>query len=72
MPKLPPLSGRDIIRALERLGFVQVAQSGSHIKLRREAVSCVVPMHKEVKEGTLANVLRQSQILQEEFLGAVK
>jgi predicted RNA binding protein YcfA (HicA-like mRNA interferase family) len=72
MPKLPPLSGRDIIRALERLEFVQVGQSGSHLKLRRAGISSIVPVHKEEKKGTLASVLRQAQVEQDEFLGAVK
>jgi len=68
MPKLPPLSGREIIRALEPLGFEQTAQSGSHIKLKRSGISCVVPLHKEVKRGTLAGILRQAQIGPDEFL----
>lgn len=72
MPKLPPLSGRDIVRALERLGFVQVGQSGSHMKLRRAGISCIVPIHREVKKGTLASILRQAQVEQGEFVGAVK
>ena len=68
MPKLPPLSGRETIRALERLGFEQSGQRGSHVKLRRGAVSCVVPMHREVKRGTLANIIRQAQITPDEFM----
>ena len=68
MPKLPPLSGRDIVRALERLGFAQAGQSGSHVKLRRADVSCIVPLHKEVKRGTLAGILRQAQLTSDEFM----
>jgi predicted RNA binding protein YcfA (HicA-like mRNA interferase family) len=68
MPKLPPLSGRDIVRALERLGFAQAGQSGSHVKLRRAGVSCIVPLHKDVKRGTLAGILRQAQLTSEEFM----
>jgi predicted RNA binding protein YcfA (HicA-like mRNA interferase family) len=68
MPKLPPLSGRDIIRAPQRIGFEQVAQSGSHVKLRRTGVSCVVPLHKEVKRGTLAGILRLARLTADEFL----
>jgi predicted RNA binding protein YcfA (HicA-like mRNA interferase family) len=68
MPKLPPLSGREIIRGLERLGFERIAQSGSHVKLRRAGISCVVPLHREVKRGTLAGILRQAQLTSEEFM----
>ena len=72
MPKLPVLSGADVIKALERLGFAQVHQRGSHVVLRRGNVGTVVPLHREVKSGTLAGILRQAGVTQDEFLGAVK
>jgi predicted RNA binding protein YcfA (HicA-like mRNA interferase family) len=72
MPKFPGLSGADIVRALERLGFAVVRQSGSHIVLRKEATGCVVPNHKEVKVGTVNGVLRQAGISADEFSNALK
>jgi predicted RNA binding protein YcfA (HicA-like mRNA interferase family) len=72
MPKLPVLSGSDVVKALERLGFAQVRQRGSHVVMRRGIAGTVVPLHKEVKTGTLAGILRQAQVGQDEFLGAVK
>ncbi len=72
MPKLPVLSGVEIIRALERLGFEQVRQRGSHVVLRRAGTGCVVPLHREVKTGTLAGVLRQANLSQDEFLAAAR
>ena len=54
MPKLPHVSGAEIQRALERLGFHKVRQSGIHMFMKRDAKGCVVPMHGEVKIGTLA------------------
>jgi predicted RNA binding protein YcfA (HicA-like mRNA interferase family) len=71
MPKLPLLSGAEVIRALERLGFEQVRQRGSHVVLRRSSIGFVVPLHKELKLGTLAGIIRQAQISQDEFLRAV-
>ena len=68
MPKLPHLSGAEIIRALERLGFQQIRQKGSHVILKRESSGCVVPLHREVKVGTLAGILRQAGIDAAEFL----
>ncbi len=68
MPELPHLSGAEIIRALERLGFSRVRQKGSHVVLRRGPSGCVVPLHREVKTGTLAGVLRQAGVPTEEFL----
>ena len=67
MPKFPGLSGAQIVRALERLGFVMARQSGSHIVMRRNAQGCVVPNHKEVKVGTVNGVLRQAGVTAEEF-----
>jgi predicted RNA binding protein YcfA (HicA-like mRNA interferase family) len=72
MPKLPVLSGQDIVKALERMGFEQIRQRGSHVVMRRGSVGCVVPMHREVKTGTLAGILRQAGVTQDEMLGAVK
>ncbi|MFZ4760543.1 MAG: type II toxin-antitoxin system HicA family toxin [Burkholderiaceae bacterium] len=57
--------------ALKRLGFVTVRQSGSHVVLRRGAIGCVVPLHRELKVGTLAGVLRQAQVQADEFIGAL-
>ena len=72
MPKLPHISGAEIQRGLERLGFAKVRQSGSHVVMKREAKGCVVPMHKEVKVGTLAGILRQAEMSPEEFLAALQ
>jgi predicted RNA binding protein YcfA (HicA-like mRNA interferase family) len=72
MPKLPRVSGAEVVRALERLGFSKVRQSGSHVIMRRESKGCVVPMHAEVKVGTLAGVLRQADVSPEEFMSALR
>ena len=70
MPKLPHVSGAEVLRALERLGFVKVRQKGSHVIMRRGAIGCVVPLHREVKVGTLAGVLRQAGVTADDFLKA--
>ena len=72
MPKLPRVSGAQAIKALERLGFAQLRQSGSHVILRRGHVGCVVPLHAELKTGTLAGALRQAQVSPEEFLSVLR
>ncbi len=71
MPKLPLVSGQEIIRALERLGFIVVSQRGSHVKLRHDGKICIVPAHKEVKKGTLAGILRQADISADELIKAL-
>ena len=72
MPKLPRVSGAEAQRALERLGFQKVRQSGSHVVMKRESKGCVLPMHSEIKTGTLAGVLRQAEVSAEEFILALR
>jgi predicted RNA binding protein YcfA (HicA-like mRNA interferase family) len=72
MPKLPRISSREAIRALERLGFEQLRQTGSHVVMKRRTekgeIGCVVPMHRELKVGTLSSILKQAQITPDEFI----
>lgn len=75
MPRLPRVSGADTIRALERLGFSQVRQRGSHVVMKRigsQAVTgCVVPLHPELAIGTLRGILKQAGVTREEFVGSL-
>lgn len=72
MPRLPHVSGAEVVRALERLGFVVLRQKGSHIVMRRDQVGCVVPNHREIKAGTLGGVLKQAGVGVEEFIEALR
>jgi predicted RNA binding protein YcfA (HicA-like mRNA interferase family) len=72
MPKLRCVSGYKAARALERLGFERRRQRGSHLVMRRAAAVCVLPMHREVDQGTLRNVLRQAGVSEEQFLRALQ
>ena len=71
MSKLPSISGRACIKALERAGFVVRRQEGSHVILRRSQpfAQLVVPDHKELDRGTLRAIIRQADLTVEEFLG---
>ena len=71
MPRLPRVSGAEAVRALERLEFAKVRQKGSHVVMRRGAKGCVVPLHAELKVGTLAGLLRQADLSAEEFTTAL-
>jgi predicted RNA binding protein YcfA (HicA-like mRNA interferase family) len=66
------VSGQETIRALERLGFVQVRQRGNHVVLKKQIlegeIGCVAPLHSELAIGTLRGVLRQAKATPEEFL----
>jgi predicted RNA binding protein YcfA (HicA-like mRNA interferase family) len=72
MPEWPHLSGAEIVGVLERLEFVQQRRRGSHVVMRRGAYGCVVPLHREVKTGTLAGLVRQAGLNPEDFLAALK
>ena len=71
MPKVPRVSGAEAIRSLQRLGFEKIRQNGSHVVMRRGNNGCVVPMHPELKTGTLAGLLRQAEVSIDEFIEAL-
>ena len=65
MPNLRRLSGDELIRGLERLGFTVVRTRGSHVKLRKigpsgESQSLTIPRHRELDTGTCRAILRQA------------
>lgn len=72
MPDLRRVSGQEAIRALERLGFVQVRQRGSHVILKKETsegeIGCVVPLHRELAIGTLRGILKQARVTADDFM----
>ncbi len=59
MSKLPQVSGKETIKALEKIGFEKIKQEGSHVKLIRRINNqkqlVIVPMHRNIKAGTLRN-----------------
>ena len=71
MPRMPSISSKEAIRSLERLGFEQIRQTGSHVVMKKETeegeIGCVVPLHRELKVGTLSSILKQAQVSLEEF-----
>ena len=56
--QLPVVSGARVVRALEKDGFGVIGTRGSHCKLRRGPRTVIVPLHNEVRPGTLASILR--------------
>ncbi|MFA6531157.1 MAG: type II toxin-antitoxin system HicA family toxin [Candidatus Micrarchaeia archaeon] len=72
MPKLPHLSGKEVIKAISKAGFVPVRQKGSHVILvKQDSIQkriVVVPDHKEIDIGTLIEIIRQAGFKREEFL----
>ena len=66
MPRLPQISGRELIRLLESLGYESLRQRGSHVRLRRISAAgehnVTVPDHKVVAKGTLNDILTRVSI----------
>jgi predicted RNA binding protein YcfA (HicA-like mRNA interferase family) len=67
--KLPILSGKEIIKALSKVGFVPVRQKGSHVFLRHvDGRRTVVPLHDEINKSTLIDILSQTKLTKEDLL----
>jgi predicted RNA binding protein YcfA (HicA-like mRNA interferase family) len=69
-PKLPVLSGEELIAVLEKFGYLRVRQRGSHVRLRHPASSehkpVTVPLHDSLARGTLRSILRDAGITVEQ------
>jgi predicted RNA binding protein YcfA (HicA-like mRNA interferase family) len=72
MPKLPVVSGKELIAALKKAGFVVVRQKGSHVSLQKVTpeitYKTVVPLHRELAKGTLLDILHQTGLSREDLL----
>lgn len=68
MTSLPSISGKKLIKALKKAGFVIVRQKGSHVSLRKEHYCTVVPLHKDLAKGTLLGILKQVGLTREELI----
>lgn len=72
MTKLPILEGKEIIKVLAKIGYRQVRQKGSHIRLQcigRKSVT--VPDHN-VGRGLLRKILRDANLSPDEFSKLLK
>jgi predicted RNA binding protein YcfA (HicA-like mRNA interferase family) len=67
---LPRVSGRDVVKALLKVGYERDRQRGSHIILRQLTYPhrrIVIPDHKEVAKGTLRSIIRETGLTVDEF-----
>ena len=73
MPPLPCLTGRDVARVFESLGWQIVRQRASHTILTKdgEPATLSVPDHKEVAKGTLRGLIRAANLTVDQFLAAL-
>lgn len=71
--KLPLLSGKQVVRTLERLGFVEVHRKGSHVKMRHiDGRMIVFPFHDEVDRFTLKGAIKDAEIDIDEFIKNIR
>ncbi|MBI5439313.1 MAG: type II toxin-antitoxin system HicA family toxin [Nitrosomonadales bacterium] len=71
MPKLAVLSGKAVCVILALHGFVEVRQRGSHAVMQKKTdtttITVPVPIHAEIRIGTLLSIIRQSGVPHAEF-----
>jgi predicted RNA binding protein YcfA (HicA-like mRNA interferase family) len=71
MPKLPVVSGKALIKALDKLGYFSVRQKGSHVRLRHKKTSrspLTIPLHKTIKPGLLHKIIVDAGISVDDFI----
>jgi predicted RNA binding protein YcfA (HicA-like mRNA interferase family) len=66
------MSGREVVRVFESLGWEAVRQTGSHIIMTKdeELVTLSIPDHREVVKRTLRSLIRAAGLTVEEFVAA--
>jgi len=72
MPNLRKVSGNELLKILcNKLGFSVLRQRGSHVSVMKmigsRKIGTVIPMHKELKIGTLKGIIKQAEISEEEI-----
>lgn len=74
MAGLPTLSGIEVVKAFENLGWEFTRQSGSHMAMTKdgEMASLSVPKHKEVAKGTLRSLIRAANLTVDEFIKTIR
>jgi predicted RNA binding protein YcfA (HicA-like mRNA interferase family) len=72
MATLPVLSGKEVVKSFEKLGWRIARQSSSHIIMTKEGevATLSIPDHKEVAKGTLRSLIRSANLTINEFVKA--
>lgn len=72
VPKLPVLSGKELLAILKKAGFEVVRQKGSHVSLHKGTYKTVVPLHQDLARGTLLGILKQCGLSKEDLIVLMK
>ena len=69
--KIPLISRIDVIKRLKKAGFIATRQKGSHVRLEKSVsdttIKITVPLHSELKKGTLNRIIKDAGLTLEEF-----
>jgi predicted RNA binding protein YcfA (HicA-like mRNA interferase family) len=69
---MPTITGIQIVRTLQRDGWIMVRQKGRHIRLLKhtvaETLKLTVPAHRPVKRGTLSHILKEAKLSVDDFI----
>ena len=69
--KIPQISGINVIKRLKKIGFVPTRQRGDHVRLEKNSIDktikITVPLHKEIKKGTLSRIIKDAGLELEDF-----
>ncbi|MCW5604152.1 MAG: type II toxin-antitoxin system HicA family toxin [Burkholderiales bacterium] len=64
MGKLRVFAGKELCRLLAQHGFIEIRQRGSHVVMQKRlletTITLLVPLHAEIRTGTLQSIIRQS------------
>lgn len=75
MDKITPLPAKKVIKALEKIGFLQIRQKGSHLLMRHsDGRTAIVPVHhgEDVGKGLIRKIISDTKIKREEWLELVE
>jgi len=71
MTKVTSLSYHEVVKALQRDGWVVVRQKSSHIRLQKhikmEVLKLMVIAHQPIKRSTLSHIRKQAGLMRDEF-----
>jgi predicted RNA binding protein YcfA (HicA-like mRNA interferase family) len=71
-PRLPTLTGQEVVAVLQRHGFAVVRQSGSHVILRHaDGRRTTVPVHagRDLGRGLLRQIMRDAKVTVDDLTG---
>lgn len=72
MPKLPIISGKNLIKKLEKIGYTVTRQKGSHVRMINnggaEYKPITIPLHRTIRPGLLSQIMKDSNLSIKQFI----